>query len=96
MNKIISWVAGVGKLWAPIQKFLQGKKTYALGTVTTLQGVLGIWDELAAIDDPASVVGFVRSLSDNPDWKMVLAGIAMFTIKSAIKKAEPKKESGEE
>jgi hypothetical protein len=93
MNKIIAFVGGLGKYWKPVSRFLNGSKTYMLGTVTVAQGIAGLWDSLAAIspEDPATVVAFVRSLSDNPDWKMVLAGIAMFTIRHAIQKAGPVK-----
>lgn len=93
MNKIISWISGLGKIWTVAHKFINGNKTYALGAVTTLQGFVGILDELAAISptDPSSVVAFVRDLGNNPDWKMILAGIAMFTVRHAIAKAAPDK-----
>ena len=93
LNKIISWVSGAGKIWPAIQKFLQGKKTYALGTITIVQGCVGIWSDLAGLATSEAFVGYVRAFADNPDWKMILAGLAMFAIKSAIKKAEPKTET---
>lgn len=86
LDKLISFVTG-GKLAAVLTKlqgFMRGKKTYLVGVVTILQAVVGLWGSVESSTTGADVVALVRNLGDNPDWKMLLAGIAMLTIRSAI------------
>lgn len=95
VNKIIAYVVDskIGQLIKSAQGFLKGHKTNAVGFVTVAQGALGVWEDLAALPDTASLIEFAKSVQENPDWKMVLAGIALMTTRAAIKKTEtPKKE----
>lgn len=85
------WLADV---LAKFSEFWKGKKTFALGGVTCLQASIGLLDELAKVTDLASLIDLGKSLGDNPDWKMFLAGIAMFTVRAAIKKSGPPESSG--
>ncbi len=95
VNKIIAYFVNskIGKYVKTAQDYLKGHKTNAVGFVTVAQGALGVWEDLAALPDTASLIEFAKSVQDNPDWKMVLAGFALMTTRAAIKKIEtPKKE----
>lgn len=90
VNKIIAYVidSKIGKFIKATQEFLKGHKTNAVGFVTITQGVLGVWEDLAALPDTASLIEFAKSVQENPDWKMILAGLALMTTRAAIKKTE--------
>lgn len=70
---------------AKAQGFLKGKKSYALGTVTILQGVVGLWVQLAGAPDfGAALADIALHSSTNPNVAMILAGAAMFTLRAGL------------
>lgn len=96
MLKIFSFIGNVGKLWEPVRKFIDGKKTYGLGTLGIVQGAVGILMDLSQITNVVKLVEFATALTGNDDWKMVVAGFGLMFLKSAAKKAEPKTDDADE
>lgn len=90
VNLLAKWkLPWLGNLLTKFGGFWSGKKTYALGLVTCLQAIIGLADHVAKVTDLASLIELVKSLGGDPDWKMLLAGIAMFTVRAAINKSGP-------
>ena len=91
INKIIAWIVGskIGGAFTAVHKFIDGKKTYALGAVPFVQGIVGLWVKVAACPDLAGFIKLASNIKSDTDYQMVLAGLALWFLKSAAKKAEP-------
>ncbi len=91
ISKLLGWLAGskVGGAFGKVRDFMNGNKSYALGSVTIAQGLAGLWTKIAACGDLAAFIDMVSKLKNDTDWMMVLAGWGIIAAKSAISKALP-------
>ncbi len=84
MNKIVTWLLGftqVGKIVLPVQKFLSGYKVYLAGAGLAVPAVLTI---LTNFGDYG--MSYLVEITKQPEWRMLLEGIAAMGVRAAITK----------
>jgi hypothetical protein len=89
MNKLIALIAGqkAADAFLKVRDFLKGKKAMAVGVLTMLQGIVGVWSTIAGMDSLAQLVELARHSGQNPDIQMIMAGLAVITLRRGMDNA---------
>ncbi len=82
---MIGKLGGFGKLWDKVS----GYKTYAGGYAAILTGAAHILTEIAAINDLAGLLEFVKQLPNDSGWLAILGGLVAVGLRHAQAKAAP-------
>lgn len=85
MNRVLTWILGftkLGKVTEPVRKFISGKKSYLAGAGLAIPALMTI---LTRFSDQGT--GYLVIITSTPEWALLLNGLAVMGLRSAITKA---------
>ena len=91
--KIIDWIFGktkVGKMVEKLRVNLGGYKTYLEGAALAIPAILNI---IANISDQGT--GYLLTITGREEYRLLLEGIGLITLRAGIKKVAGTTESGQ-
>lgn len=85
MSKVLAWVLSLtklGKVVAPVQKYLSGKKVYLSSAAVAIPALLSILQGFSDMGVP-----YLMQLPSQPEYRLLMEAIAAMGIRAAITKA---------
>lgn len=86
--KIVTWILGftkLGKIFVPVQKFLDGKKVHLAGAALAVPALISILQKIGEQGMDA-----LPHIVNSDHWETLMLGVGMIAGRAAVKKVKNK------